>query len=57
MSPDGAPDDQDPCHPDTGADHVQQQIAGDLKKEIAEKEDPADQSELLAGNPQFLIHG
>jgi hypothetical protein len=57
MSPDGAPDDQDPCNPDTGADPVQQQIAGDLKKEIAEKEDPADQSELLAGNPQLLIHG
>jgi hypothetical protein len=52
----GAPDDQDARNPDAGADSVQQQITRDLEQEVAKKENTADQSELLAGDSQVLIH-
>jgi len=35
---------------------VQQQIARDFKEKIAEKENPEDQSELLAGDRQLPVH-
>jgi len=36
---------------------MKQQIAGDFKNEVAEIEDSKQQSELLACNGQFFVHG
>ena len=44
------------CNPDAGADFVQQQVARNSKEQVAEKEDPGEQTELLAGDRQFLVH-
>jgi hypothetical protein len=35
---------------------VQQQIAGDFEEEVAEKENPKEQSVLLAGDGQLSVH-
>jgi hypothetical protein len=43
-------------NPDPSSDFVQQQIAGDFKDEVAEKENPKDQSVLLAGDGQLFVH-
>src|SRR6266705_4160204 len=51
-----SPGNQNACNPDPAAELVQEQIAGNFKKEIAQKEDPGDQTELLAGNRQLLVH-
>src|SRR5215469_14934006 len=53
---DDAPCDQYSGDPDTRPDSVQQKIAGYLKNEITEKEDTGDESILLAGDPEFLVH-
>jgi hypothetical protein len=53
---DDSPSDEDSRNPDTRSDPVQQKIAGDLKYEITEKEDSGDESVLLAGNRQILVH-
>ena len=42
--------------PDPRSDLVQQQIARDFKEEVAKKENPEEQSELLASDCQLLIH-
>ena len=42
--------------PDPRSDLVQQQIAGDFKDRVAEKENPKDQSELLACDSQLSVH-
>src|SRR6266700_4018354 len=51
-----SPGNQNACNPDPAAELVQEQVAGNFKKEIAQKEDPGDQTELLAGNRQLLVH-
>jgi hypothetical protein len=51
-----SPANQDSGDPDPRSDLVQQQIAGDFKEEVAEKENPEDQSVLLAGDRQLPIH-
>src|SRR5881392_1200841 len=51
-----SPGNQNACNPDAAAELVQEQVAGDFKKEIAQKENPGDQTELLAGDCQFLVH-
>jgi hypothetical protein len=53
---DNSPANQYACDPDPCSDLVKQEIAGDLKQEITEKEDPNEQSKLLARNRQILIH-
>jgi len=35
---------------------VHEQVAGYFKNEVAQEEDSRDQSKLLAGNSQFLVH-
>jgi len=35
---------------------MQQQIAGNLEEKIADEENPGEQSILLAGDSQLLIH-
>ena len=35
---------------------MQQQIAGDFEEEVAEKENPKEQSVLLAGDGQLFVH-
>src|SRR6266568_6211345 len=47
---------QDAGNPDASPNLVQQQIAGNFKEEIAKKENPYQQSELLARDGQFLVH-
>src|SRR6267143_3535812 len=42
--------------PDARADFVQQQIAGDFKDGVAEKENPKEQSVLLAADGQLFVH-
>src|SRR5580704_14356655 len=51
-----SPGNQDSGDPNPRSNLVQQQIAGNFEEEVAEKENPEDQSVLLAGNGQFLIH-
>ena len=51
-----SPANQYPCNPYARSDLVQQQIAGDFENEVAEIEDPKDQSKLLASDRQFFIH-
>src|SRR5437667_12399616 len=51
-----SPGNQNACNPDPAAELVQEQVAGNFKKEIAQKEDPGDQTELLAGDRQLLVH-
>src|SRR5207247_10269403 len=51
-----SPRNQNPCNPDAAAELVQKQVAGNFKKEIAQKEDTGDQTELLAGDSQLLVH-
>src|SRR5215831_15805536 len=53
---DNAPSDEDSGNPDTCSNPVQQKITGDLKDEIAKKENSGDESVLLARNRQFLVH-
>ncbi len=50
------PADQYSRDPNASSDLVQQQIAGDFKYEVAEKENAEDQSELLAGDGQRFVH-
>ena len=49
-----SPGKQYACDPDARSDFVQQQIARDLKEEVAEKENPEEQSVLLAGDGQLF---
>ena len=51
------PGEEDAGDPDTRADFVKQEIAGNFKSGIAEEEDAGDQAELLAGDGEFAIHG
>src|SRR6266481_2274576 len=51
-----SPSNQNACNPDAGADFVQQQVARNSKEEVAEKENPGEQTELLAGDRLFLVH-
>jgi hypothetical protein len=51
------PSDQYPSKPDSRTELVQQQVARDLKNEIAEKEYSRDESKLLACDRQFFVHG
>jgi hypothetical protein len=51
-----SPGNQDARNPDACPDSVEQQIAWDFKEEVAEKENPSDKSELLAGDGQLLVH-
>src|SRR5438876_8276208 len=50
------PGNQNACNPDTGADFVQQQVARNSKEQVAKKEDPSEQTELLARDRQLLVH-
>ena len=52
-----SPANQYSSDPDPRSDFMQEQIAGDFKDEVAEKENPEDQSELLAGDGQLSVHG
>src|SRR5438093_2445059 len=47
-----SPSKQDSGDPDARSDLVQQQIAGDFKKEVAKEENPENESELLAADGQ-----
>src|SRR6266446_5259136 len=51
-----SPGNQNASNPDAGADFVQQQVARNSKEQVAEKEDPGEQTELLARDRQFLVH-
>src|SRR5713101_10184520 len=51
-----SPSNQNARNPDTGADFVEQQVARNSKEQVAEKEDPSEQTELLAGDRQLLVH-
>src|SRR5215471_17543101 len=51
-----SPANQYASNPDTSADPVHEQIAGYLEDEIPEEEDSCQQSILLAGDGEFLIH-
>jgi hypothetical protein len=51
-----SPANQDSGDPHPRSDFVQQQVAGNFEEEISEKENPEDQSVLLAGDGQFPIH-
>ena len=51
-----SPGKQYACNPDARSDFVRQQIARDLKEEVAEKENPEEQSVLLAGDGQLFVH-
>src|SRR2546430_4165263 len=51
-----SPSKQDSGDPDARSDLVQQQIAGDFKKEVAKKENPENESELLAADGQLFVH-
>jgi len=51
-----SPADQYSSDPEPCSDLVQQQIAGDFKDGVAEKENPKDQSELLACDSQLSVH-
>ena len=51
-----APCDEDACDPDTRADAVKDEVAGDLKQEVAPKENSSRKSKLLACDGQFAIH-
>jgi hypothetical protein len=51
-----SPTDQYPRNPDTRSDLVQQQVAGYLKNEVAEKEYSREEPELLASDSQFPVH-
>jgi len=42
--------------PDSRPDLVQQEVAGDFKEEVAEKENPEEQSVLLATDGQLFVH-
>src|SRR6266480_7927037 len=53
---DDSPGNQNACNPDAGADPMQQQIARNFKEEVAEKENPGEQTELLASDRQLLVH-
>src|SRR5579859_408541 len=55
-SRDRAPGDQDACDPDTRADPVKYQVAGNLKQEVSPEENSSSQSELLARDGQRPIH-
>src|SRR6266852_2180966 len=47
---------QNACNPDAGDGFVQQQVARNSKEQVAEKEDHVEQTELLTGDRQFLVH-
>ena len=51
-----SPSNQNACNPDAGADFVQQQVTRNSKEQVAEKEDPSEQTELLARDRQLLVH-
>src|SRR5215469_5646819 len=53
---DNSPAQKDSRNPDASTDPVQQQIARGLKNEVADKENPVQQSELLARDVQLLVH-
>ena len=47
---------EDACDPDKRADAVKDEVAGDLKQEVAPKENSSRKSKLLACDGQFAIH-
>src|SRR5579864_6732204 len=51
-----APCDQDAGDPHTRADPMKDQVAGNFKQEVAPKENPGGEPELLAGDCQLPIH-
>src|SRR5262249_24418086 len=51
-----SPTNQNPCNPDAWSNLVQHQVAGYFKEEIAEEEYSKEQSKLLAGDCQLLVH-
>ena len=51
-----APCDEDARDPDARADAVKDEVAGDLKQEVAPKENSSRKSKLLAADGQFPIH-
>ena len=51
-----APCDEDARDPDARADAVKDEVAGDLKQEVAPKENSSRESKLLACDGQFAIH-
>jgi hypothetical protein len=51
-----SPSNQNAGNPDAGSDSVQHEIAGNFKEEITDKENPKDQSELLASDGQLFVH-
>jgi hypothetical protein len=53
---DDSPTDQYAGNPNTRSNSVHEQVAGYFKNEIAEEEDPRDQSKLLTGHSQFVVH-
>src|ERR1700740_3356195 len=50
-----SPANQDSSDPDACSDFVQEQVAGDFKEEVAKKENPEDQSVLLACDRQLSV--
>ena len=57
QSRDRSPSNQNAGDPDPCSDFVQQQITGNFKKEVTDKKDSEDQSELLASDGQLFVHG
>src|SRR5215469_18563849 len=51
-----SPTDQYASNPNTRSNSVHEQVAGYFKNEVAQEEDSRDQSKLLTGNSQFLVH-
>ncbi len=51
-----SPANENPSDPDSRSNLMQHQIARDLKQKIAEKENTNQQSKLLAGDGQLLVH-
>ena len=51
-----SPGNQNASNPDACSNSVQQQITGDFKEEITEKENTGEQTELLVGDAQVFIH-
>ncbi len=49
--------DDDAGEPDSGAEFVEEKIAGDLEDKVAEEENAGEQAELLAGDSQVAVHG
>src|SRR5262249_35845390 len=51
------PHNQDSSNPEASPNFVQDQVARNLEKGIADKEHPNHESKLLAGDAQLVVHG